>query len=169
MSPYQNKSNIQIKYLYCYPNHVNVWQNSTSNTTIPMKLNHLFDAKVISKYGQRNEWEARVGYGVAKPQWVSMVSTTSTEIVILVFNTLRPRQNGRDFADDIFKCIFLSEVVWISIKISLKFVPKGPIDNIPALVQIMAWRRPGDKSLSELMVVSLLTHICVTRPQWVKG
>ena len=32
---------------------------------------------------------------------------------------------------------------WISITISLKFVPKGPIDNIPALLQIMAWRRPG--------------------------
>ena len=38
------------------------------------------------------------------------------------------------FADDIFKCIFLNENVWISIKISLKFVPKGPIDNILALV-----------------------------------
>ena len=32
----------------------------------------------------------------------------------------------------------------------------------------MAWRRPGDKPLSELMVVTLPTHICVTRPQWVK-
>ena len=47
----------------------------------------------------------------------------------------------------------------ISIKISLKFIPKGPINNIPALVQIMAWCRPGDKPLSELMVVSLLTCI----------
>ena len=82
------------------------------------------------------------------------------------FNTLRPRQNGRHFPDDIFKCIFLNENAWISITISLKFVPKGPINNIPALVQIMAWRRSGDKPLSELMIVSLLTHICVTRPQW---
>ena len=49
-------------------------------------------------------------------------------------NTLRPRQNGRHFADDILKCIFLNENVWIPIEISLKFVPKGPIDNIPALV-----------------------------------
>ena len=83
-------------------------------------------------------------------------------------NTLRPRQNGRHFADDIFKCIFLNENVWIPIEISLKFVPKGPINNIPALVWIMAWRRPGEKPLSEPMMVSLLTHICVTRPQWVK-
>ena len=39
--------------------------------------------------------------------------------------------------------IFLNENVEISIKISLKFVPKGLINNIPALVRIMAWRRPG--------------------------
>ena len=83
------------------------------------------------------------------------------------FNTLRPRQNGRHFADAIFKCIFLNENVWISIKISLKFVPEGPINNIPALVQIMAWRRPGDKPLSGAMMVNLPTHKCVSRPQWV--
>ena len=83
------------------------------------------------------------------------------------FNTLRPRQNGRHFADDIFKCIFLNANIWIPIKISMKFVPKGPINNISALVRIMAWRRLGDKLLSEPMMVSLLTHICVTRPQWV--
>ena len=82
-------------------------------------------------------------------------------------NTLRPRQNWRHFANDIFKCIFLNESVWIPIKISLKFIPRGPINNIQALVQMMAWRRPGDKPLSEAMVVSLPTHICVTRPQWV--
>ena len=80
------------------------------------------------------------------------------------FNSLRPRQNDRHFADDIFKCIFLNENLWISLKISLKFVPKVPINNIQALVQIMAWRRPGDKPLSEPMIVSLLTHTCVTRP-----
>ena len=84
------------------------------------------------------------------------------------FNTLRPRQNGRHFPVDIFKCVFLNENVWIPIEFLLKFVPKGPINNIPAMVQIMAWRRPGDKPLSEPMVVSLPTHICVIRPQWVK-
>ena len=87
----------------------------------------------------------------------------------LFVNTLRPRPNSRHFADDIFKCIFVIENVWIPIIISLKFVPKGLINNIPALVQIMAWRRSGDKPLSEPMMVSLLTHICVTRPQWVKA
>ena len=55
----------------------------------------------------------------------------------------------------------------ISIKVSLQFSPKGLIDNIPALVQIMAWHRPCDKPLSETVVVSLLTYVCATRPQWV--
>ena len=51
-------------------------------------------------------------------------------------------------------------------KISLKFVLKGPINNIPALPQIVAWRRPGDKPLSEPMMASLLMHIWVT---WLQG
>ena len=76
-------------------------------------------------------------------------------------------KNGRHFPDGIFKCFFFKENVSIAIKISLKFVLKGTINNIPALVQIMAWRRPGDKPLSEPMMVSLPSHICVTRPQWV--
>ena len=49
-------------------------------------------------------------------------------------NTLRPRRNEQYFADDIFKGIFFNENVRISIEISLKFVPEGPINNIPALV-----------------------------------
>ena len=56
-----------------------------------------------------------------------------------------PKQNGRHFTGDILKCIFLNENVWILNKISLKFVTKGPTNNNPALVQVMAWRRPGDK------------------------
>ena len=83
-------------------------------------------------------------------------------------NTLKLRQDGHHFADDTSKCIFLNENVWIPITIRMEFVPKGPINNIPALVQIMAWRRLGDKPLSESMMVNLPTHICITRPQWVK-
>ena len=55
-----------------------------------------------------------------------------------VVNTFRPRKNGPHFQDDIFKRIFLNENVWISIKILLKFVLNGPLDNIPALVKIYA-------------------------------
>ena len=83
------------------------------------------------------------------------------------YKHIQAETNGRHFADDTFKPIFLNENVWIPIKISPKFVPKDPINNIPALVQIMAWPRSGDKPLSEPMMVSLPTHICVTRPQWV--
>ena len=81
---------------------------------------------------------------------------------------MRPRQNGCHFPDDIFKCILLNENVWTWIKISLQFVNEVPFFNMAALVQIMAWRRPGDKPLPGPMMVSLLAHICVPPPQWVK-
>ena len=74
-------------------------------------------------------------------------------------NILRMRQNGRHFQEDIFQHIFVNENEWISIKISLKFVPKCQINTILALVQIMAWCRPGDKPLSQPM----------TLPQWFKA
>ena len=40
------------------------------------------------------------------------------------------------------------EIFWILNKISLKFVPKGLIDNIPTLIQIIALHRPVTKPLS---------------------
>ena len=74
----------------------------------------------------------------------------------LGLNVLKSNNNeyyGHHFADDVFKCIFL----------------KGSINNLPALVLIMAWRQPGDKPSSGPMKVRLLTHICVTRPQRVNS
>ena len=88
--------------------------------------------------------------------------------IVIMFNTLKPRQNGCHFPDNIFKCIFLNENVWILIKIWLKFVSKDPINKIPALVEIMTWCRPGNKPLSEPMMVRLLMHIYIMRPRWVK-
>ena len=85
---------------------------------------------------------------------------------LCVINSMRPWRKGHHFLD-IFKWIFLNENVWLLMKLSLKFVPRGPINNILALVQIMARRRPGDKPLSEPVMDSLLTHICITPPQWV--
>ena len=73
---------------------------------------------------------------------------------------------GCHFAGDIFICIFLSDNLLISLNVSLRFVPEVRIYNIPSLIQIMAWRRPGDKLLSESMVASLLTHIWGTQLQW---
>ena len=61
-------------------------------------------------------------------------------------------QNGHHFADDIVWCIFVNEKFCILIKISLKIIPKGPIDNMPELMQIMAWRWSGDKPLYEPMM-----------------
>ena len=72
-------------------------------------------------------------------------------------------QNGRYFPDDIFKYSFLNENVSISINLSLKSVPKGRIDTIPTLVQIMAWQQLGNQPLSEPVMIILLMH---TRPQW---
>ena len=78
-------------------------------------------------------------------------------------NTLRPRQNCRHFTDNVFKCIFVNANCGISRNIQLKFVPKDQ-----ALVQIMAWWRPCDQPFCEPRMISLLTHICVTQPHWVK-
>ena len=134
-------------------------------------LRALWDREQVHSGICDSEWSI-VGYGTGAFwdlwNWSLLLRNepaTNTES----YGTLRPRQNCRHTADDIFKCIFFNDNVWISLKISLKLVPKFRINNIPALVQIMAWRRPGDKPLSEPMMVSILTHICVIRPQWVNG
>ena len=59
-------------------------------------------------------------------------------------NTLWQRQNGRDFANNIIKCIFVNENAHILIKFHWSLFPRVKINNIPALVQIMAWRPPGE-------------------------
>ena len=82
------------------------------------------------------------------------------------FHTLRPRQSGRHFSDDIFKCIFFNEEFEFRLKCHWNLFIRS--SNIPALIQTMGRRRPGDKPLSEQIIVSLVTHKCVTRPQWVK-
>ena len=103
---------------------------------IPMKISisHSYDAKrdTLSKMGIRPSISKSLQPATFQCQGI---------------NTLRPRQNGRHFPDDIFKCIFLDANVWISVKISLKIVPEVRIYNIPALVQIMAWRRPGAQAI----------------------
>ena len=70
---------------------------------------------------------------------------------------------GRDKMDAISQTTYSSGFSWIKMfEFRLKFQW-----SLFLRVQIMAWRRPGDKPLSEPMMVSLTTHICVTRPQWV--
>ena len=55
-------------------------------------------------------------------------SETMITLPTLIINSSLPGQNDRHFTDDNFKCIFVNEKFCISIKISLKFVPKGPIN-----------------------------------------
>ena len=83
-------------------------------------------------------------------------------------DSFSPGQNGRHLPEDIIKCVYMNEKLYISIHISLKFVHKGPIDNIPALVQIMAWRRPGDKPLSEPMLTQITYAYMWHLGRWVK-
>ena len=117
---------------------------------VPVRCATVFNTMIILYGGWRSP--------LVSPIWTKTFS-----------NTLGPSQHRRRFADDIFKCIFFNENCCILIEISLKYVRKVPIDNNPALVQTMAWRRLGDNPFSEPMMVSLPTHICVTRPQWVDG
>ena len=143
---------------------INGWINNREAGDL-RRYRHHYDVIVMLI---RNVSMALFKTGVVSPwltQWIYGSFALSHRDDI---NSLRPRPNRRHFADDIFKCIFENENEWISPRISLKFVPKVQINNIPVLVQIMAWRRPGDKPLSESKMVILPTHICVTRPQWVK-
>ena len=87
---------------------------------------------------------------------------------VVAIITLRMGQDSRHFGRWHFQMQFVNENVLISRKISLNFVPKSPIDNKSLLVQVMACHRTGDKPLSDPIMVKLLMHICVTRPQWVK-
>ena len=102
------------------------------------------------------------GYSLEHAKW--MMDT---------FLVLYSRHWSRDTMDAISQTTSSSAFSWTKmfafrLKFHWSFFPKGPIYNIPALVQIIACRRPGDKPLSEPMMVSYQTHICVTRPQWVK-
>ena len=100
---------------------------------------HSIPRKVVSDYIAR----CQVCMGV-KVSWL--------------INTPEAKTKWQPFRRRPFKCIFLNENIWILINISQKFVPKRRINNISALVQIMAWCRLGNKPLSDPMMVSLLTH-----------
>ena len=80
---------------------------------------------------------------------------------------MRPRRSGHNFADDMFRCVFLIEKVWISIEISLEFDTKSPINNMPTMVQIMAWRLQATSHYLNQPWPNVLAHLCVTPPGWV--
>ena len=123
------------------------WHIVNKISTLHLVMPHCCLGMIQTNDGQAN-------LNICRAQWVKLHAGVYIHPWGLVFNTLRPRQNGRHFPDDIFKCIFLNENEWIPIKISLKLVPKCQINIIPSFFQIMAWHRPGNKPLSEAMMVS---------------
>ena len=90
------------------------------------------------------DWLTHIIYST----WNDTVLFHVQELYAMLLNSPHTGQNGRNFADDIFKCIFLNENFCILIRISLKFISKGPIENKWALVKTMSWCRTGDKPLS---------------------
>ena len=78
--------------------------------------------------------------------------TTIIKKSIYIINSSHPGHDSRHFSDDIFRCILGNEKFCILIEISIKFAPKGPIDNNPALIFTMARRRIGNKPISEPML-----------------
>ena len=105
-----------------------------------------------------NAYEMHIGFWMMTTQDVALDSLTLW---------------GRYKMAAIFQTTYSNAFSWIKMhEFCLRFYWSlflVPINNIPALVQIMAWCRPGDKPWSEPMMVSLLTHIRVTRPRWVKA
>ena len=96
-------------------------------------------------------------------KFMSRIYITNTRLKLLLSTHW-----GRDRMAAILQKTFWSEFCWM-FKISLKSAFKIPNYDFTALFQIMAWRRPGDKSLSEPMTIRLPPHICVTLPQWVNA
>ena len=83
----------------------------------------------------------------------TMISWISCTCLLTNINTLRPTQDGCHFPNDILKWIFLNENVWVSIKKSLKFVPRSPVNNIPVF-----------HITSQFKSVIILTNIARTYP-----
>ena len=88
--------------------------------------------------------------------WLLQLPSRHTQKTLML-NSSYPGQDGHHFTDDIFKCIFVNAFFCISILISLKFAPTGPINNKSVLVQVMAWRRSGTKPWPESMFTNQST------------
>ena len=98
---------------------------------------------------------SEMGAILFRVRWVKSLVVTNRWSV----NTLRLRQDGRNFAD-ILKCILLNDNVRLSIKISLKFVPESWIDNKSALIQMMTWHQTDDKHhLNQIWLISSHIHM----------
>ena len=133
---------------------LNIGHWTYGNSEIVTEIYPFAFKKMHLKMLSGNRWSFCLGLNVLKLERDGYSGLTTTKhnelrMYIMPVRCLKPRKNGRHLPDDIFKRILLNGNVWISITISLKFVPKFPINIIPTLVQINAWRWTGDKLLSE--------------------
>ena len=94
--------------------------------------------------------------------------TKLRDTMLLDINTLQPRQYGHHFANDTFESIFVSEkMLEFRFKFHWSLLPRVWLTKSQHWLKKMAWCRPGDKPLSEPSWFSLLTQLCIPRPQWV--
>ena len=149
------KRHLWISYIWL---HSHTCQCHTGNMSVFMNKGLLFrhPTHVSGRFYKLNYCgRPTIWHWYARPNWTW---ASGVDIPWGCVSTCCVTHWGRDEIDAIlqttfFKFIFLNENLLTAIKISLKFIPKGPINNIPALVQIMAWRLPGDKPLSGTMVI----------------
>ena len=150
--------------------HVWPWAFWTAQKTIKWSLDFLHKRPVIGKVFSfhdvvMNSERFKICLCRFLPTQYCALNTSAIWTPCLApLNTLRPRQNGRHLTDAICKCIFLNEDIWISINISLKLCLMVKLTIFQHLFRLWI----GDKPLSQPMMVSLLTHVSVTRLQWVK-
>ena len=157
------------------------WNDYSSNPNFKMEIQSSFDSNIWLKIPQIR-WDGLDLTSTCTVRSTFARNTSFLPQLISVINSF----NLLDFAllytnSPAVKCVLQEQdrfgtkqshlesrgrsehVNWRQLEIQLKF------NNIPALVQIMAWRRPGEKPLSKPMILSLLRHMCVTWPQWVKN
>ena len=127
-------------------------RTQASRQTIIQQTKYLIANRFIFRIQEFERVRSSLRWASIQSPWRHCHDGMTPSLACLLFNSSPPGQNGRHFPGDILSCIFINEKFCILIKISLKFVPKAPIDNIPALIQIMAWCRSGDKPLSESML-----------------
>ena len=104
----------------------------SGNGLVTLALRYILSHGIIRPW-----WDLSIFIAVSKGTHITMgleILTMIIHVRWLFFNSILPGQNGRHFADDIFRCIVVNEKFCLLIKISLKYVPKSPIDSISVLV-----------------------------------
>ena len=120
--------------------------------TMPCGIRGMTELRRFSKMVRRCLWRQVIWHTqwplMAASHYLNLCSFTISHILwhlpqgnLTGFNTLRPGENGHQFSGDNWMKIY---------ELRLKFHwSLFPINNITSLNQIMAWRRLGDKPLSD--------------------